>query len=39
MDRQYIFARADPPFYWAIMDEAAFRRPTCQSRELPKSSR
>ncbi|WP_234306790.1 DUF5753 domain-containing protein [Streptomyces sp. NRRL F-2890] len=28
MDRQYIFARADPPFYWAIMDEAAFRRPT-----------
>ena len=26
--RQHILARADPPFYWAIMDEAALRRPT-----------
>ncbi|MEU0277381.1 helix-turn-helix transcriptional regulator [Streptomyces sp. NPDC088551] len=27
MRRQQIFERADAPYYWAIMDEAALRRP------------
>ncbi|MFI6702172.1 Scr1 family TA system antitoxin-like transcriptional regulator [Streptomyces sp. NPDC050509] len=27
MKRKGIFERDDPPFYWAIMDEAALRRP------------
>ncbi|CAL9429884.1 hypothetical protein SUDANB171_02022 [Streptomyces sp. enrichment culture] len=26
VDRQYIFARLEPPYYWAVMDEAALRR-------------
>ena len=25
--RKTIFEREDPPFYWAVMDEAALRRP------------
>ncbi|MDT3396097.1 helix-turn-helix transcriptional regulator [Streptomyces sp. B1866] len=27
MDRKHVFERDDPPFYWAIMDEAALKRP------------
>lgn len=27
MRRKIIFEREGPPFYWAVMDEAALRRP------------
>lgn len=38
MKRQRILERAEPPYYWAIIDEAAFRRligkPACMAEQL-----
>ncbi|MGW7292288.1 helix-turn-helix domain-containing protein [Streptomyces xiamenensis] len=34
IDRQYIFDRVDPPYYWAIMDEAALSRPAKDKRVM-----
>jgi transcriptional regulator with XRE-family HTH domain len=34
MKRQRIFERQDPPYYWAIMDEAALKRPTASRRTM-----
>jgi transcriptional regulator with XRE-family HTH domain len=34
MKRQRIFDRDEPPFYWAIMDEAALRRPIADRRAM-----
>ncbi|RKN39502.1 helix-turn-helix domain-containing protein [Streptomyces hoynatensis] len=34
IDRQGIFEREDPPYYWAIMDEAALRRPTTDKQVM-----
>lgn len=34
VDRQKIFARDEPPYYWAIVDEAALRRPTADKRVM-----
>ncbi|MEV1009403.1 helix-turn-helix transcriptional regulator [Streptomyces sp. NPDC049881] len=28
MERQRIFERPDPPYYWAVIDEASLKRPT-----------
>ncbi|MFD8385235.1 helix-turn-helix domain-containing protein [Streptomyces sp. NPDC059679] len=34
MKRQRIFEAQEPPFYWAIMDEAALKRPIGSSRHM-----
>ncbi|WP_405810213.1 DUF5753 domain-containing protein [Streptomyces sp. NBC_01520] len=34
MKRQRIFDRPEPPFYWAIMDEASFKRPVGSPQQM-----
>jgi transcriptional regulator with XRE-family HTH domain len=38
MDRKRVFAREEPPYFWAIMDESALKRPVggpaCMAKQL-----